>query len=84
MPVWCERHGLDRIQVQRVVNGERWQRISVDFAHAIDRATEGNVRYEHFLSNTAAPSDSGPLPDADSGEHPAVDAPKTGTDDDKS
>jgi hypothetical protein len=53
IPTFCEQHRLDRIQVQRVLNGERWQRITVDFAHAIHRATEGNVPWTAFLSRTA-------------------------------
>ncbi len=55
VPDFCETHGLDRIQVQRVMNGERWKRISVDFAFAIERATNGCVAWTRFLSKTAAP-----------------------------
>lgn len=54
VPDWCEEHGIDRIQVQRVLNGERWQRIPVDFAKLIQDATTGVVRWESFLSCTAA------------------------------
>lgn len=61
VPVWCEKHGLDRIQVQRVINGERWQRITVDFAHSIERASEGRVTYTMFLPSTAQPADSGEI-----------------------
>lgn len=53
VPAFCETHGLDRIQVQRALNGERWQRISVDFAHAIERATSGRVRWHRWLSASA-------------------------------
>ena len=53
VPDFCEAHGLDRIQVQRVMNGERWQRITVDFAWAIDRATQGAIPWTSFLSRTA-------------------------------
>jgi len=53
VPVFCERHGLDRIMVQRVLTGVRWQRISVDFAHAIEKATDGRVKWTSFLSKTA-------------------------------
>lgn len=61
IPVWCEHHGLDRIQVQRVINGERWQRITVDFANSIDRASEGRIPYTMFLPSTARSTDSGEL-----------------------
>lgn len=53
VPSFCELHDLDRIQVQRVLNGERWQRISVDFAFEIERATKGRVSWTLFLSKTA-------------------------------
>jgi hypothetical protein len=56
VPTFCERHRLDRIQVQRVLNGERWQRITVDFANAIERATAGEVKWCRFLSATAKPN----------------------------
>ena len=53
VPRFCEEHHLDRIQVQRVLNGERWQRITVDFAASIERATDGDVSWRSFLSDTA-------------------------------
>lgn len=53
VPDFCEQHGLDRIQVQRVLNGERWKRVSVDFAHSIEKATDGVVPYTSFLPSTA-------------------------------
>jgi hypothetical protein len=53
VPDFCEAHDLDRIAVQRVLNGDRWQRITVDFASAIHRATKGRVRWSLFLSSTA-------------------------------
>lgn len=56
VPDFCERHGLDRIQVQRVLNGERYKRISVEFADAIERATDGRVVYRLFLPSTATPA----------------------------
>lgn len=55
VPDFCEQHGLDRIQVQRVLNGDRWQRITVDFAFAIDRATRGKIAWTRWLSKTARP-----------------------------
>jgi len=42
VPGFCEEHGLDRIQVQRAINGDR-KRVSVDFAAEIERATQGHV-----------------------------------------
>lgn len=59
VPDFCEKHSLDRIQVQRVLNGERWKRISVEFADAIERATDGRIQYRQFLPSTATP-----VPDA--------------------
>ncbi len=53
IPTFCELHRLDRITVQRVINGERWQRISVDFAKAIEVATKGGVRWSRWLSENA-------------------------------
>lgn len=41
--VFCQSNGLDRVQVQRVLNGERGKRITVAFADAIARATDGAV-----------------------------------------
>jgi hypothetical protein len=57
VPDFCEKHGLDRIQVQRVLNGERWKRITVDFANAIKRATDGRIDYPRFHPETATPAD---------------------------
>jgi len=53
VPDFCDQHGLDRIQVQRVLNGERWRRITVDFACAIEVATRGRVSWRAWLSKTA-------------------------------
>lgn len=52
VPDFCEKHGLDRIQVQRALNGERWKRITVDFAFAISRATDGEVVWDRWRSTT--------------------------------
>lgn len=60
VPKFCELHGLDRIQVQRALNGERWKRITVDFAHSIEIATAGEVPMTAWRSVTA--DDSGVLP----------------------
>lgn len=56
VPAFCEMHGLDRIQVQRVLNGERWKRITVDFAEAVHLATNGKVAWTRWLSRNARPA----------------------------
>lgn len=70
LPDWCEKHGLDRIQVQRVVNGSRYKRISVDFADEIFRATAGRISPERFRSCTARPADPATEPDVDGDAEP--------------
>jgi hypothetical protein len=42
IPKWCEAKGLDRLKVQKAINGGS-ARFDVDFALAIERATEGDV-----------------------------------------
>jgi hypothetical protein len=42
IPKWCEEKGLDRLKVQKAINGS-WQRFDVDFALSIERATGGDV-----------------------------------------
>jgi hypothetical protein len=54
IPVFSEVHGLDRIMVQRAINGER-RRISVDLALAIEVATNGGVPVAAWASATAIP-----------------------------
>lgn len=51
VPDWCEEHGLDRIMVQRALNGER-DRFSVDFAYAVEQATRGEVKMPMWRSAT--------------------------------
>jgi hypothetical protein len=51
IPTFCEKHRLCRIQVQRVIKGER-TRISVDFAKAIQEATGGAVPWDSWSSDT--------------------------------
>lgn len=49
VPVFCDANGLDRVEVQRCMNGER-QRIPVNFAKDIFDATKGAipiVRWAH-------------------------------------
>lgn len=42
VPAFCEKYALDRIKVQRILH-EDFRRIDVDFAFAIERATQGAV-----------------------------------------
>lgn len=55
VPDFCEMHGFDRIQVQRVLIGDRWRYITVDFAFAIQTATGGRIAWTRWLSKTAKP-----------------------------
>ncbi len=43
---------LDRIAIKRVLDGERGQRVTVDFAKAISDATGGVVAIEMWASDT--------------------------------
>jgi hypothetical protein len=52
---FSEAHDLDRIQVLRLLNGDRWKQISVKLAHAIVTATDGRITYTMFLPETATP-----------------------------
>lgn len=45
LPAFCEKHGLDRLKVQRAINGDL-TRIDVDFAFAVEDATGGEVKAE--------------------------------------
>ena len=42
VPAFCERHGIERLTVQRYLRGER-RRLDVDICLAIERATGGVV-----------------------------------------
>ena len=42
IPEWCEQKGLDRFKVERAIKG-RLKRADVEFALAVERATEGAV-----------------------------------------
>lgn len=52
VPKFCEANKLERISVQRALNGER-RRISVDFAWDIQVATGGEVQWDRWHSSTA-------------------------------
>lgn len=56
VPVFCEIHRLDRVQVQRYLKGER-ARISVDFAAAVQDATNGEVPWYSWCSKTRRAND---------------------------
>lgn len=43
VPKFCESSGLNRVQVQRLITGERGENISARLALAIERATEGEI-----------------------------------------
>ena len=53
VPTWCELHGLDRLRIQKLLNGALYKRVSVDLAFAVERATAGKVKAVSFLSDTA-------------------------------
>lgn len=55
VPAFCDEHGLNRITVQRYLNGER-TRVTVNFAAAIETATNGAVPIKAWLSPAAAQS----------------------------
>lgn len=40
---FCEAHGLDYAQAHRNMSGARGKRVSVDFAAAIEAATDGSI-----------------------------------------
>lgn len=42
IPKFCEKHGLDRLQLQRILDG-RQKRVSVEFAAAFEKASNGEV-----------------------------------------
>lgn len=60
VPTFCEQAGLDRIQVQKALNGVT-QRISVDLATSIERATNGVILASSWRSDTRRMSTVGRL-----------------------
>lgn len=54
VPEFSERHGFGRIQLQRLLNGERLK-VSVDFAEAIQMATGGRVPWNSWCQYTRRP-----------------------------
>lgn len=57
VPVFCERHRLDRITVQRILNGERWRFLPVDTALDLMRAIEAEARAIHWRGGAIASID---------------------------
>lgn len=62
---FCENNSLDYAWVHRVLSGERGQRVSVDFARSIERATGGDVAWDSWCSDTLRPADFDPNSVAD-------------------
>jgi len=52
IPKFCEQHGFDRVDVQRIMKGER-QRISVNFAFDVEDATDGEVQARRWRQSRA-------------------------------
>jgi hypothetical protein len=50
VPDFCEKHGIDRIRVQKAMNGGI-RRVAVDLACAIEKATGGAVRVSLWAKN---------------------------------
>lgn len=50
---FATRAGLKRLVVMRVIAGERWGRITVDFALRVREATKGLIPVEAWRSETA-------------------------------
>jgi len=73
IPEFAGANGLDRIKLQKVIRGDI-ERIDVDFAFAVERATDGAVPASWWTE---------PAPDSGSGsgEHSALGPAKTGTTD---
>lgn len=49
IPQFCERCGLERVTVQRLLSGDRGKRMSLELAAAIDDATGGAVPARAWL-----------------------------------
>lgn len=50
---FAAQHDMDRIQVQRLLNGER-QRVSVTMAARIEHATSGEVPWSSWIPRSEA------------------------------
>lgn len=52
VPDFCTEHGLERIGIQRMLNGQR-RRISLEAAAQIEQATKGVVKMMRWLEVAA-------------------------------
>lgn len=52
IPAFCETSGLDRLKVQRAINGEI-KRVDVAFAEAVEDATSGEVGWRMWVPDEA-------------------------------
>jgi hypothetical protein len=60
---FCQQHSLDRVQVLRMLNGDLGKRgASVDFAEAIELATDGAVPMRAWHTRTLGPVAADDLP----------------------
>lgn len=53
LSAFAREHALDRATVHRAIHGDRWGRITVDFATRVQSATSGAVKIAHWSSETA-------------------------------
>ncbi len=49
IPKWCEEKGLDRLKVQKAINGQI-VRVDAGFAFAIEKATGGAVPAKDWVA----------------------------------
>lgn len=52
VPVFCSKHELNRIEIQRILNGYR-QRVPVDVAYDICTAVGGEIAIDRFAHTPA-------------------------------
>lgn len=52
LAAFAAKSGIPRMNITRVVSGETWRRITVDFAVAVHKATGGRVPVEAWRSGT--------------------------------
>jgi len=64
IPDFCEKHGLFRQKVEKAIKGDL-KRIDVDFALAIQRATDGAVTVPDWETPEAADEEGGAAPAAE-------------------
>lgn len=64
IPDFCEKHGLFRQKVEKAIKGDL-KRIDVDFALAIQRATDGAVTVPDWETQESADEEGGAAPAAE-------------------